>query len=143
MQKPVTKNCSRGEKSQIYPFPSIVINKLILMTLKSNAVWFGNESYRQLTGTAMGTPVVPNYAKLWTISRRTCCVIVSKKLDYHLWYGFVLLMIFSSYGPVIKTSGLQIIFQNLSDMMSERNNIPLNIYKNLSDINFYNFSKKL
>ena len=43
-------------------------------------------------------------------------------------------------------SGLQIIFQNLSDIMSGRNNIPLDIYKNLLGINFYiyifkNFNK--
>ena len=37
------------------------------------------------------------------------------------------------------TTGLQIFFQNLSDIMSGRNNIPLDIYENLSDINFYNF----
>ena len=36
----------------------------------------------------------------------------------------------------IHVSGLQIIFQNLSDIMSGRNEIPWEIYKNLSDINF-------
>ena len=40
-------------------------------------------------------------------------------------------------------SGLQIIFQNLSDIMSGRNNIPLDIYKNLLGINFYIFLKTL
>ena len=30
-------------------------------------------------------------------------MIILKKLDYHLWYGFVLLTIFSSYGPVTRT----------------------------------------
>ena len=39
----------------------------------------------------------------WTTSSRTYCVIVFKKLDFRLWYGFVLLTIFSSYGPVIRT----------------------------------------
>ena len=40
------------------------------------------------------------------------------------------------------TAGLQIIFQNLSDIMSGRNEIPSDIYENLSDINFYkNFIK--
>ena len=39
-------------------------------------------------------------------------------------------------------SGLQIIFQNLSDIKSGRNKIPSEIYENLSDINFYkNFIK--
>ena len=36
-------------------------------------------------------------------------------------------------------AGLEIIFQNLSDMMSGKNKIPSDIYENLSDINFYQF----
>ena len=40
-------------------------------------------------------------------------------------------------------AGLQMIFQNLSDMMSGKNKILLNIYENLSDINFYKFLKTL
>ena len=40
------------------------------------------------------------------------------------------------------TAGLQIIFQNLSDIMFGRNKIPSDIYENLSEINFYkNFIK--
>ena len=35
------------------------------MILKSNAFRFGNEYYRQITGPAMGTPMAPNYAKLF------------------------------------------------------------------------------
>ena len=35
------------------------------MILKSNAFRFGNEYYRQITGTAMGTPVALNYANLF------------------------------------------------------------------------------
>ena len=31
------------------------------------------------------------------------CVVIFKKMDYHLWHGFVLLTIFSSYKPVIWT----------------------------------------
>ena len=43
---------------------------------------------------------------------------------------------------MLDTAGLQIIFQNLSDIMSGRNEIPSDIYENLSDINFYkNFIK--
>ena len=35
------------------------------MILKSNASRFGNEYYRQITGTAMGTPMAPNYANFF------------------------------------------------------------------------------
>ena len=34
-------------------------------------------------------------------------------------------------------TGLQIILQNLSDMMSGKNKIQSDIYENLLDINFY------
>ena len=36
----------------------------------------------------------------WIISDRTYCVIIFKKLNYHVMYGFALLTILSSYGPV-------------------------------------------
>ena len=35
------------------------------MILKSNPFQFGNEYYRQITGTIMGTPMAPNYANLF------------------------------------------------------------------------------
>ena len=41
--------------------PSIAMKNLVLMILKSNAFRFGNEYCRQITGTAMGTPMAPNY----------------------------------------------------------------------------------
>ena len=82
----------------------IFIKSLILMILKSNVFRFGNEYYRQIIGTAIGTPMAPNYANLFMKNfEQTYCVIIFKKLDYHLWYGFVLLTIFFSYGPVTRT----------------------------------------
>ena len=45
--------------------PSIVIKNLVVMILKSNAFGFGNEYCRQITGTAMGIPMAPNYANLF------------------------------------------------------------------------------
>ena len=76
------------------------------MILKSNAFRFGNEYYRQITGTTMETPMAPNYriilTHLQTISSRTYCVVIFKMLDFHLRYGFVLLTISSSYGPVTR-----------------------------------------
>ena len=44
---------------------SIAIKNLILMILKSNAFRFGNQYYRQITGTAMGTSMVLNYTNLF------------------------------------------------------------------------------
>ena len=44
---------------------SIVIKNLILMILKLNTFRFDNEYYRQMTGTAMMTPMAANYANLF------------------------------------------------------------------------------
>ena len=44
---------------------SIVIEKLILMILKSHAFWFSNEYYRQITSTAIATSMAPHYANLF------------------------------------------------------------------------------
>ena len=44
---------------------SIVIKNLILMILKVNTFRFDNEYYRQMTGTAMMTPMAANYANLF------------------------------------------------------------------------------
>ena len=43
----------------------IVIKNLILMILKSSTFRFGNEYYRQITGTAIWTPMATNYANLF------------------------------------------------------------------------------
>ena len=42
---------------------------------------------------------------------------------------------------IFVTAGLQIIFQTLLDMMSGKNKIPSDIYKNMSDIKFINVFK--
>ena len=44
----------------------------------------------------MGTPIAPNYFE------QNLLRDYSQKLDYHLWYGFVLLSIFYLYGPVTR-----------------------------------------
>ena len=42
--------------------PSRTLGSLILLVLKSSAFRFGDILYRQVMGTAMGTPMAPNYA---------------------------------------------------------------------------------
>ena len=61
MQKPIKRLEERKNKFIL----SIAIKNLILMILKSNAFPFNNEYYRQITGTAMRTSMVPNYANLF------------------------------------------------------------------------------
>ena len=45
--------------------PSTTLKNLILLILKSNIFRFGNNFYHQIKGTAMGTPMAPNYANLF------------------------------------------------------------------------------
>ena len=53
------------EERKYKSIPSIAIKNLILVILLSNAFRFDNEYYRQITSTAMGTPMSPNYANLF------------------------------------------------------------------------------
>ena len=41
------------------------MKRLTLLVLRSNIFRFGNHFYRQIKGTAMGTPMAPNYANLF------------------------------------------------------------------------------
>lgn len=45
--------------------PSSTLGTLIFLVLKSNAFRFGHTIYQQVMGTAMGTPMAPNYANLF------------------------------------------------------------------------------
>ena len=45
--------------------PSAAVKSLISLVLRSNAFRFGNQIYKQLKGTAMGTPMAPNYANIF------------------------------------------------------------------------------
>ena len=55
----------RLEERKNKSIPSIVIKNLILMVFKSNTFRFGNKYHRQITGTALGTLMAPNYADLF------------------------------------------------------------------------------
>ena len=44
---------------------SSLLKRFILLVLRSNIFRFGNRFYRQIKGTAMGTPMAPNYANLF------------------------------------------------------------------------------
>ena len=45
--------------------PSKILKSLILLVLRSNAFRFGTAIYHQVMGTAMGTPMAPNYANIF------------------------------------------------------------------------------
>ena len=45
--------------------PSSLLKQLIKIVLSSNVFRFGNKLFRQIKGTAMGTPMAPNFANLF------------------------------------------------------------------------------
>ena len=45
--------------------PSTLLKKLILLVLKSNIFRFNEKLYKQIKGTAMGTPMAVNYANIF------------------------------------------------------------------------------
>ena len=84
--------------------PSIVIKNLILIILKSNSFRFGNEHYRQVTGTAMGSLMAPNSVNLFMDNfQQNLLHDYFQKTGLSPVVWFVLLAIFSSYGPVTRT----------------------------------------
>ena len=46
-------------------FPSILLGKLISLVLRCNTLFFDNRFFRQVKGTAMGTPMAVNFANLF------------------------------------------------------------------------------
>ena len=62
------------------------------MILKSNAFRFGNEYYRQITGTAMGTLMEPHYANLFmdNFEQNLLCDYSKKAgLSPLVWFRFI------------------------------------------------------
>ena len=53
------------EKRKNKKIPSTLLKRLILLVLKSNIFRFNEQLYRQVKGTAMGTPMAVNYANIF------------------------------------------------------------------------------
>ena len=53
------------EKRHFKSIPSCLLKRLILLVLESNTFRFGKSVYHQIKGTAMGSPMAPNYANLF------------------------------------------------------------------------------
>ena len=72
--------------------PSKTLGSLILLVLKSNAFRFGDFVYKQIMGTAMGTPMAPNYANLFMAKFEEDAITsyhASTGLKTHVWYRYI------------------------------------------------------
>ena len=110
------------------------------MIFKSNVFRFGNEYYRQITGTATGTRMAPNYANLFMDNfEQSLLRDYSQKLDYHFWYGFLLVTIFPSYGWIGNKNSLDLIIsftQNYSKSKNMKSKIELEIHPSTNKVHF-------
>eukprot|EP00111_Clytia_hemisphaerica_P014752 TCONS_00043472-protein len=71
---------------------SSYLKKLILLVLRSNVFRFGCNIYHQIKGTAMGTPMAPNYANLFMASLETKMLdeyYELTKLRPLVWYCYI------------------------------------------------------
>ncbi|XP_066926567.1 uncharacterized protein [Clytia hemisphaerica] len=71
---------------------SSYLKKLILLVLRSNVFRFGSNIYHQIKGTAMGTPMAPNYANLFMASLETKMLdeyYELTKLRPLVWYRYI------------------------------------------------------
>ena len=53
------------EKRNKEKIPSMLLKRLILIVLKSNVFRFGDKIYQQIMGSAVGSPMAPNYANIF------------------------------------------------------------------------------
>ena len=70
----------------------IIMKNSILMILKLNAFRIGKEYYRQITGTAMGTPMTPNYANLFMDNFEQTLpfdFFQQTRLSHLVWFRFI------------------------------------------------------
>ena len=70
----------------------IIMKNSILMILKLNAFRIVKEYYRQITGTAMGTPMTPNYANLFMDNFEQTLPLdffQQTRLSHLVWFRFI------------------------------------------------------
>jgi len=72
--------------------PSGVLKQLIILVLSNNVFKFGDKIYRQIKGTAMGTPMAPNYANLFMdkFEREMLCDFEKQYgIRPFVWYRYI------------------------------------------------------
>ena len=126
--------------------PSITIKNLILMILKSNAFRFGNEYYRQITGTAMGTPMAPNYANLFMDNfEQNLLHDYSQKtgLSPLVWFRFIDEVFFIWTGSKNSLDHFISFTQNYSKFKNMKSKIKSEIHFSTNQVHFLDVTVSL
>ena len=88
----------RDEKT----IPTEKLLKMAEFVLKNNYFKFGNKIKQQISGTTIGTKFAPPYACIFMSDLETKFQNSKRVSTYNLYYGYGILMIFFSSGPMVK-----------------------------------------
>ena len=109
------------------------------MILKSNPFQFGNEYYRQITGTIMGTPMAPNYANLFMDNfEKNLLRDYSQKtgLSPLVWFRFIDDIFFIWTGNKDSLDHFISFTQNYSKSKNMKSKIKFEIHLSTNEIYF-------
>ena len=123
--------------------PSKTIGSLILLVLKSNAFRFGDIMYRQIMGTAMGTPMAPNYANLFMAKFEEDLITsyyTATGFKPLVWYRYIDdIYLIWTYGEEELQKFLQYA-DNFSRMKNMKSEIRFEVNQSEKEVNFLDVS---
>ena len=116
------------------------------MILKSNAFRFGNEYYRQITGTAMGTRMAPSYANLFMDNfgqnlRRDYCQKTG--VSPLVWFHFIDDIFFIWTGNKDSLDHFISFTQNYSNSKNMKSKIKFEILLSANEVHFLDVTVSL
>ena len=134
------------EERRRKPIPSEILKSLILLVLKSNAFRFGTAIYHQVMGTAMGTPMAPNYANIFMTKFETELIE-----SYHqstgvkplIWFRYIDDIFFIWCDGPEKLSEFLDHAQNFSDSRRMKSKIKFEVNQSTEAVNFLDVMVRL
>ena len=121
-----------GERKSI---SSEILKSLILLVLKSNAFRFGTAIYHQVMGTAMGTPMAPNYANIFMTKFETELIesyYQSTGVKPLIWFRYIDDIFFIWCDSPEKLSEFLDFAQNFSDSRGMKSKIKFEVNLSIS-----------
>ena len=126
--------------------PSAVLKTLILLVLKSNAFRFGKTIYHQIMGTAMGTPMAPNYANIFMTKFETDLInsyYQKEGIRPLVWFRYIDDIFFIWTDGPEKLSDFIKHAQNFSESTKMKSKIKFDVNQSTEKVNFLDVVVKL